>query len=90
MKVGEKTQLKVEDAKGKVRVSSTDSDVVQARYEDGKVTLTAKESGTAEVQVQDKKTRITVAVTVSSTSSAAASLSVSPSSVTLAPGAKTT
>ena len=85
MTLGNKATLTVSGSSGSVRVSSSNTSVVTASYSSGTVTLTAKGTGAATVTVRDSKGRITVPVTVTKLS-----MTVSPSSVTLASGAKTT
>jgi hypothetical protein len=84
---GGKTTLVVSNAEGKVKVSSSNKKVVKAEYDHGQIKLEAKKSGSATIIVRDKKNSISAAVTVESI--VTAPLAVSPTSVTLAPGAKT-
>lgn len=85
MTLGTKASLTVSGASGRIRVSSSNKAVATAAYSSGKVTVTPKGLGTTKVTVRDSKNRITVTATVTK-----AGLSVSPGSVTLASGAKTT
>lgn len=80
-----KAMLSVSGASGSVRVSSSNTAVVTAAYASGKVTLTAKGAGKATVTVRDRYTTVNIPVTV-----IRPPLAVSPTSVTLASGAKTT
>lgn len=94
--VGGKATLGVDDASGSVRVSSSNSKVVTAKYSDDKVILTGVKAGEATVTVRDKKTSVKVAVRVSASSAGStsseitANLAVSPSSVSMALGGKAT
>ncbi len=84
MTLGTKTVLTVAGASGRLSVSSSNTRVVTAAYSSGKITLTARAAGNANITVRDSRNRVTVPVTVTRSA-----LSVSPGSVTLAPGAKT-
>lgn len=64
--VGKTTILTVSNAGGTVTTSSSNNAVVTASYASGKVTLTGKTAGTANVAVSDGHTKVVVPVTVTS------------------------
>lgn len=84
---GGKATLAISDADGRVTVTSSNSKVVKAKHDGGRIKLEAKAKGNASILVRDKSSSVTATVTVASI--ATSPLAVSPSSVTLAPGGKT-
>lgn len=61
---GAKASLKVSNASGSVRASSSNTNVVAAEYSNGVVLLEAHNAGSAKVTVRDSKTSVSVAVSV--------------------------
>lgn len=82
VQVGETASVRITDASGEVRVSSSNTSVATAKYEDGYARIRGRAVGTATVTVQDRQGRRQVAVTVT----AAPVLTVDPASVQVQAG----
>lgn len=79
--VGNATSVKISDAKGSVTATSSNTKVATVTVSDGKLNVTGKAAGSVRLKVKDRRSKAYVNVSVT-----AAALSVSPQSVTLAPG----
>lgn len=82
VEVGNTASIRITDASGEVRVSSSNSGVATAKYEDGYTRIRGRAVGTATVTIRDRKGRRQVAVTVT----AAPVLTVAPTSVQVQAG----
>jgi len=71
---------------GTTEISTSDSKIASAILSNGKITVTAKATGSTQIKVKDKATKLYIPVTVSS-SSATPTMSASPSTLSLVPGA---
>lgn len=74
------------NASGSLEVKSSNSNIVKASLSNGKINVTAKSIGTAQIKVKDKKTTLTIPVTVKA-ATAPVAMSASPTALNLAVGA---
>ncbi|MFZ3017573.1 MAG: hypothetical protein WA056_03820 [Gallionella sp.] len=86
VQVGNTASVRITDTSGEVRVSSSDSDVATAKYEDGFARIRGRAAGSATVTVRDRQGSRQIAVTVTP----APVLTVEPTSVQIQAGNTTT
>jgi hypothetical protein len=85
LQVGQHGSAKVSNARGDVRASSSNKNVVTAEIGDGQLKLEGKKAGTATVTVRDSVRSVKVTVKVTSASSGTG-MTVSPANLVLIPG----
>jgi hypothetical protein len=86
VQVGNTASVRITDASGEVMVSSSNSDVATAKYEDGFARIRGRAAGSATVTVRDRQGSRQIAVTVTP----APVLTVAPTSVQIQVGNTTT
>lgn len=84
LSVGAKSVITLTNVSGSPKASSSKTSVATVSMSGSKATVTAKGAGTAQITLKDKKTTLSIPVTVN----AAPAMSASPTSLNLAVGAK--